>query len=359
MAKRANGAVGQELFTMDTSTALTRDFETDFDFLRPLKPTIVFTSYWRFAVERQEVYHRRVRGEPAPWSNDPVMRANKFTNAYRAADRVSQYLIRRVIGEDKESAENTFFRILLFKLFNKIDTWELLVSKFGQPCVEHFRIDSYCDVLNQAFARGERLYSAAYIMPSGGRTGFPRKHQMHLHLLKQMLLDELPSRMAEAGTMERAFALLRSCPTLGDFLAYQFVTDLNYSQLTNFDESEFVVPGPGAKGGLQKCFSSLGNLSEADVIRLVTDRQEECLRALRLRFPTLWGRPLQLIDCQNLFCEVNKYARVVHPDFSENAGRTRIKQKLRPAGRLAPPMFPAKWGLNDLLQQTPSYVPGY
>jgi len=356
--KRKNAVEQKELFAIESPTIARQAAQVDLDFLRPLKPTVVFSSYWRFAVERQEVYFRRLRGESPPWSTDPVLRAHKFTNVYRAADRVSQYLIRHVIGDDTKSMENTSFRILLFKLFNKIETWELLVQKLDDPSVEGFDIERYDRVLSEAFARGERLYSPAYIMPFGGRDRFPRKHQMHLHLLKKMLRDELPARIAEARTMARAFTLLRACPTFGDFLAYQFVTDLNYSHLTRFEESEFVVPGPGAKGGLQKCFADFGGLSEADVIRFVTERQEECLRALSLRFPTLWGRSLQLIDCQNLFCEVNKYARMVHPEFSEHAGRTRIKQKLRPSGCLVPPIFPAKWGLNDRLRETPAYVPG-
>jgi hypothetical protein len=328
-----------------------------FDFLSPLKPTIVFSTYWRFAVERQEVYLRRVRGERLPWSRDPVLRVHKFTNAYRAADRVSQYLIRHVIGADQWSANDTFFRVLLFKLFNRIETWELLVEQLGEPRAEDFDVERYDRVMSEAFSRGVRLYSAAYIMPSGGRSGFPRKHTMHLHLLKQMLLDDLPSRVAAARTMEQAFGLLRACPTIGDFLAYQFVTDLNYSRLTNFGEDEFVVPGPGAKGGLEKCFSDLGGISQADAIRLVTERQEDCLRVLGLSFPSLWGRRLQLIDCQNLFCEVNKYARVAHPEFSDKAGRTRIKQKLRPKEGLPPPLFPKKWGINDRLLNPPVYVP--
>lgn len=329
----------------------------NFQFLRPLKPTVVFRTYWSFAVERQEVYMRRVRGEPMPWSADPVLRMHKFTNAYRAADRASQYLIRRVIGDDRRNADDTFLRILLFKLFNRIETWELLIKHLGEPTAEDFDVERYDRVLTSAFARGERLYSAAYIMPSGGRSGFTRKHTMHLHLVKQMLKDDLPMRIAEAGTMERAFHLLRACPTIGDFLAYQFVTDLNYSSLTNFGENEFVVPGPGAKGGIEKCFSELGGLSAADAIRLVTERQDDCLRELGLQFPSLWGRRLQLIDCQNLFCEVNKYARVVHPEFSEKAGRTRIKQKLRPKETQPPPLFPEKWGLNDRLHNPPAYVP--
>ena len=268
-----------------------------------------------------------------------------------------RYLIREVIGDDTRNTSDTFFRILLFKLFNRIETWELLEANFDDLNARSFDVERYDRVLGDAFASGERLYSAAYIMPSGGRNGFPRKHRTHLQLLKEMLRAEAPQRISEARTMAEAFPLLRAWPTLGDFLAYQFVTDLNYSRITRFEESEFVMPGPGAGGGLQKCFAEMGGLSGADAIRLVTERQNECLRALGLRFATLWGRPLQLIDCQNLFCEVNKYARVVHPEFSEQAGRTRIKQKLRPTGPLPPPKFPAKWGLNERLREKPAYAP--
>ena len=76
------------------------------------------------------------------------------------------------------------------------------------------------------------------------------------------MADEVPQRIAGARTMRDAFGLLRSYPTIGDFLAYQFVTDLNYSEITNFLEMEFVVPGPGALDGIHKCFSDLGGLTE-------------------------------------------------------------------------------------------------
>jgi hypothetical protein len=55
---------------------------------------------------------------------------------------------------------------------------------------------------------------------------------------------------------------------------------------------------------------------------------------------------LQLVDCQNLFCEVDKYARVAHPQVSGLSGRTRIKQRFRPAPEPLRAWFPPKWGLN-------------
>lgn len=330
----------------------------DFSFLRPLKPTRVFSTYWRFAAERQQVFLRRVRGTDPPWSDDPIIQIHKFTNAYRASDRVSQYLIRRVIYEEEHGLADTFFRILLFKIFNRIDTWELLENEFGKVSLETFSFKKYDRVLSEAMTKGERVYSAAYIMPSGGRSsGYARKHQMHLRLLERMVADELPEQISEAPTMARSFELIREYPTIGDFLAYQYVTDINYSGITDFSEGEFVVPGPGARDGIRKCFSDFGGLTEPEIIKFIAARQEECFAAVGARFPTLWGRPLQLIDCQNLFCEVDKYARVAHPEIGGISGRTRIKQKLKPSSEPLLLFYPPKWGINHCLQNPPAYVP--
>ena len=62
----------------------------------------------------------------------------------------------------------------------------------------------------------------------------------------------------------------------------------------------------------------------------MADLQEQEFKRLGLDFQSLWGRRLQLIDCQNLFCEVDKFARVAHPQIVGRTGRTRIKQKFEP-----------------------------
>ena len=59
-----------------------------------------------------------------------------------------------------------------------------------------------------------------------------------------MMNDGLPRKIAACRTLQGLFELLRSYPLLGDFLAYQYAIDLNYSDAINFEESEFVVPGP-------------------------------------------------------------------------------------------------------------------
>src|SRR5215204_2647688 len=130
--------------------------------------------------------------------------------------------------------------------------------------------------------------------------------------------------------MESAYQTLVALPGLGPFLAYQFLIDLNYSSLLAFDEMDFVVAGPGARDGIQKCFGDGSRGVEADVIAHMAEQQQAHFARLGLTFNGLYGRALQLIDCQNLFCEVDKYARVVHPEIAGRTGRTRIKQKFEP-----------------------------
>ena len=318
--------------------------------LAPAQVSEVYDAYWRFAAERQDIFFRRVRGAARPWTNDTVLMTYKFTNAYRASDRVSQYLIRDVIyrRDLPKTTREVFFRILLFKLFNKIGTWELLQRSFGAITFEDYRFTRYDDVLTRAMRDGHRIYSAAYIMPPGRRAfGQRAKHQNHLLLLERMMEDKLPVHLSQARSMQEGFEQLRAYPTIGDFLAYQLITDVNYSEITHFSEMDFVVPGPGARDGLRKCFADPGGLSEPELIRLMADLQEQEFERLGLDFKSLWGRRLQLVDCQNLFCEVDKYARVAHPHVAGRTGRRRIKQKFDPSATPIHFFYPPKWKLNE------------
>lgn len=311
-----------------------------------LRTTAAFDTYWKFSCERQAIFLRRLQGT-TPWTLDPILATFRFTNPYRATDRVSQFLIREVAYKGDQSANELFFRIILFKLFNKIETWQLLTSEVGEPSLADYSYHIYDRILTKALESGSRIYSAAYIMPSGGRSGLDRKHQSHLLLLERMIREDVPERISNMKRMADAFKLLRSYPMLGNFLAYQFVTDLNYSTLCDFREDEFVIPGPGSCDGIRKCFPALPMTRSAEVIQAVCEVQEEQFDRRGLDFKTLWGRRLQLIDCQNLFCEVDKYARIAHPDIAGISGRTRIKQSYRPRGVLPKLFFPPKWKIND------------
>lgn len=316
-----------------------------------LKTSPVFNTYWRFAALRQEIFFRRMSGPP-PWTNDPILQKHKFTNAYRASDRVSQYLIRNVIYEGANTNYDDYdiiFRILLFKIFNKIETWEALLKEVD-PCLRTFSMARYGKIFDNLRQDGQAIYSQAYMM-SQPPLGFTGKHYNHLALLIDIMKDY--EKITKAKSMSDIFNFLRSKAGLGDFLAYQYTVDINYSSVVNFDESSFVVPGPGARDGIRKCFTDIGNLTEVDVIKYVAEYQDEAFRQLKeqgITFYSLWGRPLQWIDCQNLFCETDKYAREAHPEILGISGRSRIKQKYdASAGVIKSKIdyfYPPKWNLQ-------------
>jgi hypothetical protein len=320
-----------------------------FKSLEPLKVTEVYDTYWRFAKKRQDVFFNKLKRKPYPWTDDSIIQKHKFTNVYRASDRVSQYLIKNVIYSGPKDAMNVVFRIILFKMFNKIETWELLKRNFGEITYQGYNYKYFNKVLTEAIEDKKRIYSAAYIMPPGRiDSKSNRKHSNHLKVLEMMMEDKVYERVASVKKFQDVFDILIGYPLFGQFLAYQFSIDINYSEVIDFSEDDFVIPGPGALNGIKKCFRETGGLTPIEIIKFMKDRQSFEFKRLELDFNTLWGRPLTLIDCQNLFCEVDKYSRIAHPHIKGKDNRKKIKQIYKPNGNtINSYWFPPKWGIND------------
>lgn len=314
------------------------------------KRQAVFDTYWKFAAARQEVFFARICNRPRPWANDPILNDFKFCNTYRASDRVSQYLIRNVVYNKLHKEEDTVFRILLFKIFNKIETWQYLEKRLGGVSLSTFNFDLYSRLLQEALNDGLAIYTSAYMSCANKAFGYLRKHQNHLALLEQMLVrDNLARKILQAHSMQEVFELLVSYPLIGNFLAYQLSIDLNYSDALNFSENSFTVAGPGAERGIKKCFEDTGGKSYDYIVKWMQENQEREFERLGIKFQSLWGRPLQAIDCQGLFCETDKYSRVAFPELKSN--RKRIKAKFQPLTTLIDYFYPPKWGINETVEQ--------
>ena len=306
----------------------------------------VYDLYWYFAYERQNIFIKKLNGESAPWTDDLILQNYKFCNSYRVNDRISQYLLRNVIYNKKVySNEDMIFRIILFKLFNKESTWELLIKNFGDVTLKSFDVNNYSKVLETAIKKGIRIYNDAYISCANKAFGYDRKHDNHLALLNKIFnVDKSHIKIINSKTMEEAFNILKSYPLIGNFMAYQLVTDINYSEVVNWKEDEFTVAGPGSLRGIKKCFIDRGKLSNEDIIRYMYEHQEEEFKRLNLDFKRIGNRPLQLIDCQNIFCELDKYCREALPNLKSN--RTKIKKKYIPITNKIDYMYPKKWKID-------------
>ena len=248
-------------------------------------------------------------------------------------------------GQDY-SKEDMLFRILLFKLFNKESTWELLIKNLKDIKLKDFDFLKCSEILNDAISKKESIYNDAYISCATKAFGYERKHENHLALLNKIFnVDKSYKKILEAKTMQEAFNILKTYPLIGNFMAYQLVTDINYSDIVNWQESEFTMAGPGAIRGIKKCFIDKGNLSNEDIIRYMYENQNYEFKRLNLDFKKIKDRPLQLIDCQNIFCELDKYCRQAIPSLKSN--RKKIKKHYIPKNTKIEYIYPPKWNIKS------------
>lgn len=322
---------------------------------RPRPRPQVFDIYWKFAHERHRVFEQRVMGAPGPWTEDRILQTYKFCNVYRAADRVSQYLIREVCYSATENEpEDRLFQIVAFRTFSNIRTWDTLRSILGgNPTIKDLRTGNFEAALETTKALHGGLYTGAFILCATNAYGRGLKHLNHVDLFSDMFVQQdLAKKILNAVSLKEVYTLLHGFPLMGDFMSYQTAIDLNYSNLVNFSENDFTQPGPGAMRGIAKVFTDTGGLSPSDIVMWMVDHQDTAFERLGLDFKGLWGRPIQAIDAQNLFCETDKYCREAIPALT--SARTRIKAKFTKTDKPLELFFPPKWGLNELLPARPT-----
>jgi hypothetical protein len=325
---------------------------------RPPTPRAgVYELYWYYASERQAMFEQRIAGSPPPWTADPILDSYKFCNVYRAADRVSQYMIRDVCYHDEDcTAHDRVFQIVAFRTFSRTDTWRSVRDYLGRyPTLDDLATGAFTTALDHTAATNGGLYTGAFILCATDAYGQRRKHLNHVELWRHMFLaDNLADQILEAGSLRQVYDLLHGYPLMGDFMSYQTAIDLNYSALVDFSENAFTQAGPGALRGIRKCFVDLGDYTPTDVIRWMVERQSDEMDRLGLPFHGLYSRALHAIDCQGLFCETDKYCREAVPDLA--SARRRIKARYTQTPEPISLFFPPKWGINDLLPTTPAYV---
>lgn len=340
--------------------------ELEIVMIPPRPRAAAYDIYWKFAFERHRIFEARVNGIPGPWTDDPILRTYKFCNVYRAADRVSQYLIRDVCYSPEENAQtDRIFQIVAFRTFSNTRTWDYLRTFLGRnPLVEDLKNGRFEAALDAAKLAHGGLYTGAFILCATNAYGRSLKHLNHVELFKNMFVtDSLADSVLNATSLRAIYNLLHQYPLMGDFMSYQTAIDINYSDLVNFSENEFTQPGPGALRGIKKVFLETGSLSPSDIVMWMVDNQDKAFERLGLDFTGLWGRAIQAIDAQNLFCETDKYCREALPSLA--SARTRIKSKYTQTPEAITLFFPPKWGINEslpdqpVLGMTPGLKPAY
>lgn len=289
--------------------------------------------FWRFVCERQWIWHRRIAERlPPPWTDDPVLRSERFTNVYRELDPGTKYVIEHVLELDAPRPDK-LFNVMLYRLVGRSDTHAAL----GFQSLATFESSDMERTLKQLRSSGRPPFTAAYMVSAYASMGSSDKIEniVRLFSLLHAGFDEFFSRVDDCMSPAEVHATLRSAYGFGNFLAYQVLVDLLYPLrfyrnrgVLPFSHDDWASPGPGAQRGITMLLRPDISRPHLEVMRWLRDHQHDEFARLGLDFPSLedaTGTPvaISLANIQNCLCEFHKYVKI-------SAGTGRGRRKFTP-----------------------------
>lgn len=306
--------------------------------------------FWQFVAERHLVFLRRVYWKQLPpWTQDRILSSVYFTNVYRELDRGTRYIIEVLDPKHKRPALDLLWNVLVYRMFNLIDTHRLLAGPAGYLRAGTWDPVRVKTTLHSVAANGGKVFTGAFLVSNHGQTG--SKIDLVVSNLTDMLhgkgrirgaasLMALLKDLQAAPDMEHAHQRLTQLWSVAGFLAYEMVIDLCYHKaVLSFHENDWVHPGPGAVDGLRILTlpgARYGQKVGGDMIRDLMEHQAEDLEAAGTK---LLGPPLTLRNVEHSLCEFQKYWR------SLTGGKSKRMYRLATASNDFSPWdpFPAKF----------------
>ncbi|KAI0073262.1 hypothetical protein K474DRAFT_1666813 [Panus rudis PR-1116 ss-1] len=312
----------------------------------------IFDTFFWFVAERHRIHQLRVAGKPRPWTEDTILAEHPFTNVFRVYDRVTQYILQNVIGKGSRDLYESCFRVLLFRTFNRIETWEYLEEQLGDLTWRDFDVRQYEKVLSKVDGA---LYGPVYIIPAPG-FGWPKNYSNHLRLIQMMMQEDIPKALKRFQYLKDAHGYICMYPGVGDFTGFQYILDLNMLPHFDWSENEWAALGPGSTSCLVKMFGKAVHGHEDAAMRYLRDTQLSHFTRLGIhpdQIPRLCGSRgagLSIVDIEHALCECDKYSRGAFPEI--RGRRTSLHRKWVPDETPVTADLPSKW--RNPLRPAPS-----
>jgi phage/plasmid primase-like uncharacterized protein len=284
----------------------------------------VYRNCVEWITERQLIADRRDAntslriedGQPV-WTENPILRKWRFCNVERKKDKVSEWIIRNIMGQFADDPL-LFVQLSIGRWLNWPPTVLALIKDKVWPASAWVREGpnwtGMADVVDAFMAREGKAWNAAYRIPSVH--GLSRARSVFCRFLGPQLMAQLDAiRMALAsGRQQAVHHVLTKLNGWGGngFLAAQVIVDCTYCDLlpNPKDRDTWAAAGPG-------CIEGLNRLYNRPVKDKVLERRPEQAMAemLRLRDRLIQDRVsiierVSLMDIQNVNCELSKYTRV-------------------------------------------------
>jgi len=212
----------------------------------------------RFCAERHRVYILKAAGEPAPWTNDPILRAYRFCNIYRELDRVTVDIMRDWV-RPQVANPNLAIVALIGRVINLPSTLNALTSAgvdFSTSSQQATAWKVFKEIKND---KKRQLVTGAYIVNTVFPKDFPKIDGTKGDYIANFLIPEAWSKrkiLAEAmhgGSYRGMMDAYRQVHGIGAFMANQAACDLSYTKFLRSaaDLNEVWSPGPGTQKGIR------------------------------------------------------------------------------------------------------------
>lgn len=264
-------------------------------------------QYFKTAEERYNIYLRRVANKPPPWTKDPIFQKYKFCNLLREHDKVTIWL-RENWREPYADHPNLPFAMALARLIN----WPPTLEEIGFP--KRWNPDKALGTLHRRKDEGEKIYTGAYLLGS-----CPKGSERSIYLVNSVLtpLHRALSPafwMIDNNSLEDVWTWLRSQRGIGDFLAYEIVSDLRHTKyLRNApDIMTWANAGPGALRGLTRLWGYQPKTRQISGYAFPKKNALAAMQTLLARCQEeRWVLPSwEMREIEHWLCEWDKYERI-------------------------------------------------
>jgi hypothetical protein len=264
--------------------------------------------YW--VREREAVRVAKERGDPFPWTSDPIISKYRFCCVRREDDRVTRW-IKENVRDRFAGNPNLWLMLAISRQINWPETLRVLISSgnYAWPVDEKFDPRILGEVLEGIAKLGKKVFTGAYIITAPStkgakKTTFVAEKTIGSLWRERETFDRLfaiPGR-----TMQLIHAALMDHDGWGPFLAYQAVVDIRFTPLLSSapDVAAWAAAGPGTIRGLNRI---AGRPVGAPL------KQGVALIEMGNLFPKIkaeTGVDLDFSDVPNVLCETDKYLRV-------------------------------------------------
>lgn len=295
---------------------------------------------YNFVTQRYQIHLKKdVLKETPPWTTDQVLRDFRFTNIRREHDKESKWVIEHITSNPELSYEDKLLNVILFRLYNKHETAELISMPFKFSETPDWNPEWYRGLFEAALVEDpERVFFTGAFYTVGMKNTLKKvtkEDYAPIRILKfiKILIDTgLVDTIKACSNQEEVYKELISYDGIGGFLGYQFYVDMTYIKEFPFSENGFTVAGPGCVKGLNYLFKDRDGMSYEECLFWLRDNLDRLFsKALKKDWnpkELFWDLPeedrcFNVMSLENCFCELSKYIRA-----KEGTGRPRKRYRV-------------------------------